>query len=233
MSMDEFYKALEGALPGLSEEQTRRFARYYELLAERNKTMNLTAITGPAEVALKHFADSALPLEFSLIREGAKCVDVGTGAGFPGIPLLILRPDIELTLADALQKRIVFLKEALDALGLRASCLHGRAEDLGHKPELREGFDIAFSRAVAPVAVLVELTLPLLRPGGVSLMYKGPAALEETAAAANALRLLFGEAAIHAANKPWGERRLVAVTKRARTPAAYPRRAGTPSKSPL
>ncbi|MEL7610726.1 MAG: 16S rRNA (guanine(527)-N(7))-methyltransferase RsmG [Bacillota bacterium] len=231
--MDEFYRALQGALPGLNDAETRRFARYYELLLERNKVMNLTAITEPAEVAKKHFADSALPLEFSLIKEGAKCVDVGTGAGFPGIPLLILRPDIELVLVDALQKRIAFLKETLDALGLKAQCLHARAEDAGRRKELRERFDVALSRAVAPVNVLVELTLPLLKVGGVSLMYKGPAAGEETAAASRVLKLLSGEAAVHSADKPWGERKLVAITKRAHTSDAYPRKAGTPARSPL
>ena len=121
-----------------------------------------------------------LPLEFSLIKNGAHCVDVGTGAGFPGIPLLILRPDITLVLVDSLQKRVAFLIETLKALGLTARCVHARAEDAGREKELREQFDVALSRAVAPVNVLVELTLPLLKVGGVSLMFKGPAAEEET-----------------------------------------------------
>lgn len=231
--MDEFYQALCAALPGLSDGQAQRFARYYELLVERNKVMNLTAITDPAEVAQKHFADSALPLELSLIPPGARCADVGTGAGFPGVPLLILRPDIELTLIDSLQKRVAFLEDVLKELGLTARCVHARAEDAGRSKDLRGYFDVALSRAVAPVNVLAELTFPLLKTGGVSLMYKGPAAKEEAAAAKRALQLLSGEAQIRSANRPWGERALVVATKRGPTPDAYPRKAGTPSRSPL
>lgn len=231
--MYEFMIALQQALPGLDETQTRQFALYFELLVERNKQVNLTAITDPVEVAQKHFADSVLPLEFSLIKKGTRCVDVGTGAGFPGIPLLILRPDIELTLVDALQKRVVFLKETLDALSLAAQCIHARAEDAGRQTQLRECFDVALSRAVAPVPVLVELTLPLLKVGGVSLMYKGPAAEEEVSCAARALTLLKGDPKVYHTQKPWGERTIVAVTKRARTLDVYPRRAGLPAHNPL
>ena len=223
---------LHEALPGLTSGQYAAFAAYCELLLDWNSRMNLTAITEPGEVAQKHFADSLLPA--ALLPEGAKVIDVGTGAGFPGLPLKILRPDIRLTLLDSLQKRIGFLQALCEALGLSdVAFFHARAEDGARQPNLRAGFDIALSRAVAPCPVLLELTVPFLRLGGQSLMYKGPQAAEELAGARNALSLLRCEARIEAYPAPWGERRVIIATKRGETAKAYPRKAGTPAKAPL
>lgn len=158
--MIEHLKAL---CPGLTAEQAERFETYYALLIEWNKTRNLTAITEPAEVAQKHFFDSlaAAPL----LKAGARCIDVGTGAGFPGIPLLIMRPDLQMTLLDALNKRIEFLSFTLERLGLAADCVHLRAEDAGRSEKYRQRFDAALTRAVAPLPVLLEWIMPLGRAG--------------------------------------------------------------------
>ena len=137
------------AIPGVTEPQAEKLCRYYEMLMDWNSRMNLTAITGEDEVLKKHFADSLLPLE--LIPEGAKLIDVGTGAGFPGLPIAIARPDVKVTLLDSLNKRIGFLREVCKELDINADCIHDRAEDGGRNPALREKFDIAVSRAVARV----------------------------------------------------------------------------------
>ena len=195
--------------------------------------MNLTALKGHEDTAQKHFADSVPKEALSLLKPGAKVIDVGTGAGFPGVPVLILRPDLKMTLLDSLNKRLIFLEEVLKELGLDAALLHARAEDAGRREDCRGKFDFALSRAVAPLPVLTELTLPLLKQGGKAICYKGPAAEEEVAAAKRALDLLKGKATILSADAPWGERRLVVIEKTAPTPKAYPRKAGTPSKNPL
>ena len=209
--MIEHLKAL---CPGLTAEQAERFETYYALLIEWNKTRNLTAITEPAEVAQKHFFDSlaAAPL----LKAGARCIDVGTGAGFPGIPLLIMRPDLQMTLLDA----------------LAADCVHLRAEDAGRSEKYRQRFDAALTRAVAPLPVLLELTVPLVRVGGQSIAYKGDAAAElaDAANACQALRCTLETIPVEAA---YGARTLVVAKKRAETPGKYPRKAGTPSKQPL
>lgn len=162
-------------IPGASEEQADKFIKYYELLIEWNEKMNLTAITEEREVAEKHFADSLLPME--LIPQNAKCIDVGTGAGFPGIPLMIMRPDITVTLLDSLNKRLIFLDEVIRALGLEKSAktLHMRSEDAGRAAAHRDAYDVALSRAVANARVLAEWTAPFVKEGGVSIMYKGAA----------------------------------------------------------
>ena len=222
---------LKIVLPGLSDKQYGRFAVYYEMLIDYNMRINLTAITDPVDVARKHFADSAAAI--SLIPQGASCIDVGTGAGFPGLPLLILRPDIKLTLLDSLNKRIAFLQAVVDQIGLAAKFIHARAEDAGHENSFRERFDIALSRAVAPANVLLELTLPFVNVGGASLMYKGPRAAEELAGAERAARLLHLETRLVPFDAPWGERHVVAAKKTAPTGKDYPRRAGSASKNPL
>lgn len=218
-------------MPLLTDEMIGKFIAYYGLLIDWNSRMNLTRITEPGEVAQKHFADSILGAQF--IPEGAKVVDVGTGAGFPGVPLLIVRPDIELVMVDSLAKRISFLSEVLTKLGLSAGLFHARAEDAARKPELREQFDIALSRAVAPMNVLLELTVPFLKVGGRSLMYKAASANEELKAAGSALTVLGCSAQTHSFTVEWGERSIVAALKTAKTAKKYPRKAGTPEKSPL
>ncbi len=226
-----FQDTLAPFVPNLTETQAARFARYYAMLVEWNEKVNLTAITEETEVAQKHFADSLLPA--TLLPRGAKCIDVGTGAGFPGVPLLILRSDLRMTLLDSLNKRLVFLQALLEELGLEAQLVHARAEDAGRDPKHRDKYDVALTRAVAGTSPLVEWTLPLVKEKGVSLMYKGPKAEEELKAAHNAITLLRGQGKIIRFDTPWGERNIIAVTKLAPTPKAYPRKAGTAAKQPL
>ena len=220
-------------IPGASEEQANKFIKYYELLIEWNEKMNLTAITEEREVAEKHFADSLLPME--LIPKNARCIDVGTGAGFPGIPLMIMRPDITVTLLDSLNKRLIFLDEVIRALGLEKSAktLHMRSEDAGRAAAHRDAYDVALSRAVANARVLAEWTAPFVRKGGVSIMYKGAAAKEELNVAQNAMNKLCLGARLIEYPCAWGERYVIAAKKLAPTPKAYPRKAGTAGKLPL
>jgi 16S rRNA (guanine527-N7)-methyltransferase len=224
-------EAIVMALPGLTEAQIERFCRYSSLLLDWNSRVNLTAIKEPAEIAQKHFADSLLPIQ--KIPQGAKVIDVGTGAGFPGIPLKIMRPDIKLTLLDSLAKRVRFLEAVCAELELEAICIHARAEDAAHLPELRAAYDLALARAVAPCATLAELTLPFLRVGGEALLYKGPQAAAELLAAQNACKRLGCAATLQEYPAPWGVRAVIALKKTAPTPKAYPRKAGTPAKQPL
>ncbi len=222
---------LSALCPFLTGEQLSQFEAYYTMLVEWNGRMNLTALTEPQDVAEKHFADSLLPM--ALVPAGARCIDVGTGAGFPGVPLLIARPDIQLVLLDSLRKRLSFLEAVLAELRLPARLVHARAEDGGRMDALRGGFDAAFTRAVAPASVALEWTVPFLKVGGVSLLYKGPRAEEELAGAGNALRELCAAAVLHAYHAPWGERYVIAARKEGKTPGQYPRKAGTAAKKPL
>lgn len=176
----------------LRDKQLEQFFLYAGLLKEWNEKINLTAITQPEEVAVKHFLDSLSPLRYIELPKNASVIDVGTGAGFPGIPLLIVRPDIKLTLLDSLNKRLVFLNEVLRVLGLTAETVHARAEEAGINQNYRENYDIAVSRAVAPLNVLCEYCLPLVKPGGKFLSMKGPQAQEEIEASKNAINSLSG-----------------------------------------
>ena len=239
---------------GFSPAQQAKFLIYYEMLIEKNKVMNLTAITEPREVLEKHFLDSVLPSR--LIPHGASVIDVGTGAGFPGVPLLIIRDDIDVTLLDSLNKRLVFLNDVLLALNLtgRARTVHARAEDGARPPfALRGRFDVTTTRAVASADKLVEWTVPYLKVGGVSLMYKtaapaacggesrrvqgnppyGETAHAPTACAAHALAELRAEAKVEKLDAAWGERSVVIVKKLAPTPEKYPRSAAEIKKKPL
>lgn len=221
---------LQRLRPELTSEQLARFDAYYRLLTEWNARVNLTAITATEDVANKHFVDSLAAEPY--LKSGSSVIDVGTGAGFPGVPLLIVRPDLRLTLLDGLNKRIAFLQALLEELGLQAACVHMRAEDAGQNPLYRERFDAALTRAVSALPVLAELTLPLVKIGGVSIAYKGDAA-EELAASANALKTLHAEAKSVEVPAAYGARTLVLMKKLAPTPKAYPRKAGTPERKPL
>ena len=208
--------------------------RYWELLAEKNKVMNLTAITDPAEAARLHFLDSAALLALADLR-GKTVVDVGTGAGFPGLPLKILEPSIQLTLLDAQRKRVDFLREVCEDLGLEdVECVHGRAEEFAQ--QRRESFDFAVSRAVAALPVLTELCLPLVKPGGQFLAMKSVDSNEELNAAGRAVNLLGGrlekpaDYSISGTNVP---RRLVIMTKITETQKKYPRAFAKIKKNPL
>ena len=208
--------------------------RYWELLAEKNKVMNLTAITDPDEAARLHFLDSAALLALADLR-GKTVVDVGTGAGFPGLPLKILEPSIQLTLLDAQRKRVDFLRQVREDLGLEdVECVHGRAEEFAQ--ERRESFDLAVSRAVAALPVLTELCLPLVKPGGQFLAMKSVDSNEELNASGRAAGALGGrlekplDYVISGTNIP---RRLVILTKIEETPKKYPRTFAKIKKNPL
>ena len=222
----------------LTPEMLSAFGRYYHMLVEKNKVMNLTAITEKDEVILKHFVDSisvaaAVP-EFS---KKAKILDVGTGAGFPGIPLKITFPDTNVTLLDSLNKRVLFLQEVTDSLGLKKiTAIHDRAEDAARKPELRGRFEIVVSRAVAALPVLAEYTLPFLREGGYLICYKTPEAEKELEEAAHAISVLGGgKSSIYEYTLPGTDitRSFIVIKKIKATPKAYPRKAGTAKKNPL
>ena len=221
---------LKTALPQANEQAIDRFEIYHRLLLVWNERMNLTAITDPREVVEKHFADSLAALPW--LKPGMSVIDVGTGAGFPGVPLLIMEPELKLTLADSLQKRLTFLDALLKELGLQASLVHGRAEDLGQNKLYREQFDAALSRAVASLPVLLELTTPFVKVGGSAIAYKGDAA-EEVKSAKGAAFLLHVDLRQMDLKSNLGKRCLIFADKKAPTPKAYPRKAGTPSKKPL
>lgn len=221
---------LEAQMPFLTDAQKAQFLTYYEMLIDWNTRMNLTAVTDAEAVVQKHFLDS-LAAE-PLLPHGARVIDVGTGAGFPGVPLAILRPDVKLTLLDSLNKRIAFLSAVCGALSIPAACVHMRAEDAGRDNRYRASFDIALSRAVSALPVLAELTIPLLKVGGVSIAYKGDAA-NELVSAGRALSLLQASAEVREIPCAWGRRSLVLLKKNGKTPQAYPRKAGTPEKAPL
>lgn len=213
----------------------QRLDLYAQRLVAWNEKMNLTGITDPDGILEKHFIDSIEPLRFVEIPRNARVIDVGTGAGFPGLPLLIARPDLDLTLADSLHKRLVFLKDVLHGCGLVAERVHERAEILGKDPDYRERYDIATARAVAPLPVLCEYCLPLVRVGGVFIAMKGPDADAELGGSAAALKKLGGAYGdTRAFTLPDGsERRLVVCKKISQTPTAYPRNGGKIAKKPL
>ena len=210
-----------------------QFRQYYELLSERNEVMNLTAISGEDESARLHFLDSAAALLAEPLA-GKRVIDVGTGAGFPGLPLRILEPSITLTLLDSLQKRIGFLQEVCDSLGLQdVECIHARAEECGGR---REQYDCAVSRAVARLNVLCELCLPYVKVGGVFLALKGPAVTEELADAQKAVSLLGGSVERVFDYAIPGEdlhHNIVVIRKTAPTPKKYPRRFALIKSAPL
>lgn len=216
-----------------SEEQLHCFRLYYDLLEERNRVMNLTAISGEDESATKHFLDSAAAL-LRVPMAGKTVIDVGSGAGFPGLPLRILEPGMRLTLLDAQQKRVGFLTEVCAALGFAdVQCVHARAEELTAR---RERYDLALARAVARLNVLCELCLPYVKVGGAFLALKGPGAAEELKEAARAVKTLGAEVEdVFAYDVPGGElhHNIVLLRKTAPTPKQYPRRFAQIKKSPL
>lgn len=218
----------------ISPEIYAKFQAYADILAEKNAVMNLTAITEPFEVAEKHFLDSALPLYLADFAAGSSVVDVGAGAGFPSVPMAILRPDLRTTMIDSLQKRVKFLAETTEKLGISANCLHSRAEDAG-RGELRESFDIAVARAVSRLSVLCEYCLPLVRVGGFFAAMKGADCAEELAEAKKAVRILGGRVAdVREYRLPSGDgRSLIIIEKVVHTQAAYPRPYGKIKAKPL
>mgnify|MGYP004695411683 FL=1 len=229
--------AARGAEAQLSftEEQLAQFTRYYELLVETNKVMNLTAITEPEEVAVKHMVDSLLAYEDGM--QGKTLVDVGTGAGFPGVPLKIYCPSLKVTLVDSLGKRLRFLQQVIEELGLKGiRCEHLRAEDAGRSKKHREQYDYVTARAVARLSVLSEYCLPLAKKGGQFIALKGSRFAEEIEEGEAAVKILGGKIISAEPVKLPGlddGRAIIKIAKIKATPAQYPRKAGTPEKQPL
>ena len=221
----------------LSPVQGDQFAAYHEMLQTANRSFNLTRIPDdPAEAVDRNYLDCIAPIAHGWPAGTRTAIDVGSGAGFPGIPLAIALPQVHFVLLDALDKRVKFLQSAVDALGLNAEAVHLRAEDAARRPEFREQFDIALARAVAPLNVLAEYLLPFVRTGGQMLALKGPDAENELTQAGAAIALLGGGTGyiepVSIPGRDWSHR-LVAVEKQSPTPEKYPRRAGMPEKKPL
>lgn len=219
----------------VSKVQAERFQQYMELLLEWNEKMNLTTITEPHEIVIKHFLDSLMILKYCDIPDGAKLIDVGTGAGFPGVPLKLMRPNMGLTLLDGLNKRLIFLKDVLDKLAIPAELVHARGEEGGRQRPYREGFDFATARAVAPMNVLCEYCLPFLKFGGTFIAMKGPQPQDELAAAKNAIGFLGCElSSVSEFELPSGDKRSFVFIKRIKPLAElYPRHGSKIKKNPL
>ena len=219
----------------ITDRQLSDFVKYAELLKKRKEKMNLTAITDDEGIAVKHFADSVSILRYADIKNEASVIDIGTGAGFPGIPLKIMRPDIKLTLLDSLNKRLVFLQEVCSSLGLEAKLIHDRAEVRSLDPEYREKYDIAVSRAVANLPALCEYCLPYVKTGGTFVSMKGPDGMNEINTAENALKILGGKLLeIKKFELPDDSTRtIIKMKKVSPTPKKYPRRGQKINKSPI
>lgn len=241
MSYDltKFKHGLEELNITLTDEQIEQFLQYYEMLVEKNKVMNLTGITEYEEVIQKHFLDS-----LSLIRvipdiasQKLTVIDLGTGAGFPGIPLKIAFPELEITLMDSLNKRILFLQEVIDTLGLKkVSAVHGRAEEMASNATHRQQYDLCVSRAVSNLAVLTEYCLPFVKKGGLFVSYKSADSDAEIQEGKKAISILGGKlTSVDKFQLPDSDlrRALVCIKKVKDTPKKYPRKAGTPAKLPL
>ena len=232
---DTFIEELNKCSITLTEKQLEQFRIYYEMLVEKNKVMNLTGITEWDEVLEKHFLDSISLIRAVDLNQELTVMDMGTGAGFPGIPLKIAFPNLKVTLADSLNKRVLFLQEVIDALELEdIEAIHGRAEDLARDKKYREQYDLSVSRAVANLATLSEYCLPFVKLGGQFISYKSGEIEEEVTASKSAVFLLGGKVK-DIIKFELGEsgRSFIVIDKVKGTPKTYPRKAGTPSKKPL
>lgn len=236
-NLEKFKSGLNKLEIDLSEQQIQQFLDYYEMLIEKNKVMNLTAITEFEDVVEKHFLDSLSLVQQVDLQQELQVLDLGTGAGFPGIPLKIAFPKLNIVLMDSLNKRINFLNEVIEALKLEnIAAVHGRAEEMARKPEYREKFDLCVSRAVANLASLSEYCLPFVTQGGAFISYKSGEIEEEVTQSKKAVFLLGGK--IESVKKfrlveTDAERSFVQIRKVKKTPKTYPRKAGTPSKNPI
>ncbi|MCI8360410.1 MAG: 16S rRNA (guanine(527)-N(7))-methyltransferase RsmG [Clostridiales bacterium] len=232
--VEQGFRDLE--LPIHIDEQAKlRLIQYAGLLVAWNEKINLTAITQPEEIAVKHFLDSAVLLKYMELPTAARVIDVGTGAGFPGLVLKILRPDLRLTLLDSLQKRLRFLENVTGSLGLSAELVHARAEEGGRNPLYREAFELATARAVARLPLLAEYCLPFVKAGGLFCALKGPDGERECGEAAAALGLLGGgKPFLRCYTLPGGDSRSIIVCeKTSQTPARFPRNPAQIAKKPL
>ncbi len=221
----------------VEDKEIDKFLDLKEILLEWNEKINLTTITQKEEIFIKHYFDSVACLMDGYIKEGMKVIDVGTGAGFPGIPLKILRKDIKLTLLDSLNKRINYLEDALSRLNIKnVELVHARAEEGGANIKYREKFDIVLSRAVAPMNILAEYCLPYVNVGGFFLCQKGPNCEEELKAAENAMVLLGGQLKeVKLYKLPYSDitHSIIIIQKVKNTPTKYPRKPGKPSSDPI
>ena len=229
-------RAAEAGIP-LTAEQIGQFSVYHEMLLDWNTRMNLTALTAPEDVAVKHIIDSLTAYDAALFDGARTLIDVGTGAGLPGIPLAVYVPHLTVTLLDSLNKRVRFLTEVTAAMGLpNVRCIHARAEEAARTAEHRAAYDIVVSRAVARLPVLLEYTLPFVRVGGTLLALKGRAYAEEQKEARRAAEVLGGgRITARPVHLPGLDdvRAILTVTKERQTPAAYPRGGGAPTRRPL
>lgn len=238
MPSEIFKRNIESIDVKLDDMQLAQLDKYYDILVEWNSFMNLTGITDYEEVMQKHYLDSlVLKLPLNKNSDSIKLIDVGTGAGFPGLPLKIAYPKVEVVLFDSLNKRIKFLDEVINQLSLKGiKTIHGRAEDGGRNPELREQFDVSVSRAVADLAVLSEYNMPFVKIGGYFVAYKSGEIDEEIAKAKKAVKILGGEIEkVEKFRLPESDidRSLVYIKKVKATPKKFPRKAGIPSKEPI
>ena len=220
----------------LSDNMTDALVKYYDILKERNKSVNLTRITEPFDVVTKHFLDSLSPLLTGCVK--GKVIDVGTGAGFPGLVLKCANPELEMTLLDSLNKRVEFLKDAASEMDIKENItfLHSRAEDAGHNPEYREQFDICVARAVAPLNVLMEYCTPFVKKGGYFIALKGKDGdneLENAKKASEILNVSLIDKFEYILPGTHNERKIYVFEKKNDTPKKYPRQAGKPTKNPL
>ncbi|ALB30043.1 16S rRNA (guanine(527)-N(7))-methyltransferase RsmG [Companilactobacillus heilongjiangensis] len=239
MKPEEFFEALAQKGIALNATQKEQFATYFHELVETNKVMNLTSITDEEQVYLKHFYDSIVLgfVDEKLLSEELTLCDVGSGAGFPSLPLKIINPKLKITIVDSLNKRIKFLDTLVNKLNLdKVNLVHGRAEEVGKNPQFRESFDVVTARAVAAMNVLTEFCLPLVKVGGQFVAMKSEKAPEELETAKFAIKLLGGEIkqqeSVELPNDA-GIRNFIFVGKVAKTPKKYPRKPGTPAKKPL
>ncbi len=219
----------------IDEKQAKGFEKYGDMLIEWNTVMNLTGITDKREIVIKHFADSVMPLKYFDFK-GKSVIDIGTGAGFPGLPIKIAEPDTDMTLMDSLLKRINFLNAVCDNIDIEAKCIHGRAEELGQDKNHREKYDIAVSRAVAPLNVLMEYAMPFIKKGGIFLALKGPGIHDEIERSHNACTELGGSMVdIKLVELPDTDLHhcIVAFEKTDDTPEKYPRRSKKIERTPL
>ncbi|MBQ6946134.1 MAG: 16S rRNA (guanine(527)-N(7))-methyltransferase RsmG [Ruminococcus sp.] len=228
LSCDEFKKYNLD----LSQEKYDKFCKYAEFLVEYNKNVNLTAITEPREVLIKHFIDSSLILNYIDIPENSSIIDVGTGAGFPSVPLKIMRPDLKITLLDSLAKRIVFLQKLCELIEADAEFIHGRAEDIAKMSEYREKFDFSCARAVANLSVLSEYCIPFVKVGGTFISMKGPN--ENPLDSESAVNILGGKIyEIHSYSLENDSRNIIEIKKISQTPTKYPRNSSQIKKKSL
>ncbi|WP_416175716.1 16S rRNA (guanine(527)-N(7))-methyltransferase RsmG [Clostridium sp.] len=216
-------------------EKYNKFKKYMDLLQTWNKKINLTSIKENEQIVKKHFIDSINAFQFLPLRNSSSIIDIGTGAGFPGIPISIMKPDIKIVLLDSLSKRVNFLNEVIESIDLKnTSAIHSRAEDAARRNEYRECFDISISRAVGNLSVLSELCIPFVKLNGYFIAMKGPAVSDEIEESKNAISILGGkiEDIIKVRDNELNHN-LVIIKKVKNTPSKYPRRAGIVSKKPL